>query len=69
MNKELMTWLDNLLTEIEGLEAALADPDLFLRDPKGFERQGERLAALRDELGAAEERWLELEAGRDAAGG
>jgi ATP-binding cassette subfamily F protein uup len=47
--------------EARKLADALADPGLYARDAKAFAEKSERLAALQDELGAAEEKWLELE--------
>jgi ATP-binding cassette subfamily F protein uup len=41
-------------------EAALADPDLYAKDPKGFDRLMQAVAQARDEKEAAEMRWLEL---------
>jgi ABC transport system ATP-binding/permease protein len=55
-----------LEVEIEALRDTFADPGLYARDPKGFARTSDRLAAAAAELEAAEERWLELEAQREA---
>jgi len=52
--------------EIVDLEARLADPGLYGRDPAAFEAATRELAGKRDALAAAEERWLELEAQREA---
>jgi ATP-binding cassette subfamily F protein uup len=52
--------------EIAALEVLLADPGLYTRDPSAFAGASERLAAARDALAAMEERWLELEAMREA---
>ncbi|MFD1788342.1 ABC-F family ATP-binding cassette domain-containing protein [Sphingomonas floccifaciens] len=41
-------------------EAALADPNLFVRDPKRFDALMASAAKARDEKDAAEMRWLEL---------
>ena len=51
----------SLTARIETLNAALADPDLYARDPAGSPRRPLALAAARDELNAAEEQWLTLE--------
>jgi ATP-binding cassette subfamily F protein uup len=66
--------LETLPARIAGLEAdvaalqkVLADPGLYRRDPKGFTAQADRLAAIRQELSTAEERWLELELLRQEA--
>ncbi len=50
-----------LTAELERLEAKLADPALFGKDPKAFDAAAARLAAARDELQASEDQWLELE--------
>ncbi len=54
-----------LEAEILTLEAALADADLYQRDPAAFEAATRRLEAANGEHDAAEERWLELEARRE----
>lgn len=43
-----------------GLNAVLADPDLYARDPRRFVATSQALAIARDELAAAEEQWLTL---------
>jgi len=53
--------IEALENEIRELEQALADPDLYVRDPEDFQARSERLESRRAELAAAEERWLELE--------
>jgi ABC transport system ATP-binding/permease protein len=60
--------LDRVIAEIEALETALAeveralaDPDLFGRDPPAFERRTAQLAELRRALDGAERRWSALE--------
>ena len=62
--------LDGLIAALPGdiakLEAALADPALYARDPAAFDRLGRDLAAARQKLGACEEEWLELEERREA---
>ena len=50
-----------LQTQITGLNAVLADPDLYARDPGRFVATSQALAIARDELAAAEEQWLTLE--------
>ena len=62
-----------LETEIARLNAVLADPDLYVRQPAGFKAATEALETAQSSLAAAEEQWLalellreELEAGRDA---
>ena len=48
-------------TQIARLNAALADPDLYARDAAQFRAATQALAIAREELAAAEERWLRLE--------
>ncbi|MPZ08898.1 MAG: ATP-binding cassette domain-containing protein [Kiloniellaceae bacterium] len=55
-----------LSAEVAALEARLGDPSLYKKDPAGFAEVTKTLAARRGELSAAEERWLELEAEREA---
>jgi ATP-binding cassette subfamily F protein uup len=50
-----------LQTQIAGLNAVLADPDLYARDAAQFRATTEALAVAREQLAAAEERWLRLE--------
>ena len=52
--------------EIAKLEAGLADPALFSRDPKRFTELSAKLVAIRDQKDADEERWLALEMQREA---
>ena len=60
--------IERLEAEIDALETELADPTLFSRDPDRFATLGERLAEARDTLAKKEDRWLELEARREALG-
>jgi ATP-binding cassette subfamily F protein uup len=50
-----------LQTQITRLNATLADPDLYARDPGRFDTTTQALAVARDELTVAEEQWLRLE--------
>lgn len=50
-----------LETQITELNAVLADPDLYARDPARFGAIAAALAVARDELTAAVEQWLTLE--------
>ena len=50
-----------LEAERRALEQTLADPGLYARDAAAFARAAARLDAVRAELAAAEERWLEIE--------
>jgi ABC transport system ATP-binding/permease protein len=61
--------VDALTAEIAAGEAVLADPDLFRRDRTRFDAVNARLAALRAERDAAEERWLEVAAMAEALAG
>jgi ATP-binding cassette subfamily F protein uup len=47
--------------QIAELNAVLADPDLYARDPARFGATTGALAVARDELAVAEEQWLRLE--------
>lgn len=47
--------------EIQVIETALADPDLYSRDPQKFAKAGDLLAGKKTTLAEAETRWLELE--------
>ncbi len=55
--------------EIMAIEDAMADPDLYARDPKRFADLTARAAQLRDEKDAAEMRWLEVAEMAEALGG
>ena len=50
-----------LKTEVMALEKTLADPTLFSKNPKAFEKASHRFKAASDDLTASEEQWLELE--------
>jgi ATP-binding cassette subfamily F protein uup len=58
--------IESLEAEIAALEVRLADPGLYGSDPVAFETATRELAAARGALSAAEERWLDLEARREA---
>ena len=58
----LLSHVEALAGEIRRLEDELADPDLFRRDQKAFAARTTRLARARDDLQAAEQRWLDLAA-------
>ncbi len=53
--------IGELQTQIAGLNAVLADLDLYAHDPGRFGATIQALAVARDELAAAEEQWLSLE--------
>src|ERR1700749_3223515 len=46
---------------ITELNAILADPDLYKRDPARFRDTTDALAVTREDLAAAEDQWLRLE--------
>jgi ABC transport system ATP-binding/permease protein len=43
------------------IEEKMADPNLFAKDPAGFNKLAAELEALRGKITAMEEEWLELE--------
>lgn len=53
--------MDSLRTAIAGLHDILADPDLYSRDAKAYEKASKDLSAAEDRLIDAEEEWLKLE--------
>ncbi|MDN2579878.1 ABC-F family ATP-binding cassette domain-containing protein [Aquibium sp. ELW1220] len=53
--------MEETTAAIAKLEATLADPQLFARDPKKFGANAEKLDKERAALAAMEEEWLELE--------
>ena len=50
-----------LQTEIDALQAKLADPQFYARDRTAFEKVTAALGELQLKIAAAEEQWLELE--------
>jgi ATP-binding cassette subfamily F protein uup len=68
-DKHALETLPARMEELERMIAehgrALTDPDLFTKDPAGFERAQKGLAEAQAELEAAEEQWLELEMKRE----
>ncbi len=64
--EELETLIAAMPAKMATVEAALADPGLYARDPAGFERFTRALDAARAQLAAAEEEWLTLEERREA---
>lgn len=52
--------IEEIEAQIAKDEAALADPQLYTRDPGKFATLSDGIARLRDEKDAAEMRWLEL---------
>jgi ATP-binding cassette subfamily F protein uup len=67
--KTLPGEMEKLGGEIAKLEAALAAPGLFAKDPARFQKLAADLADAQVKLAAAEERWLELEIKRESLGG
>lgn len=67
--EELPALQEKLSGEIAALEAEMADPGLYSRNPDRFTAASDRLMAARTELAAAEERWLELEMKREELAG
>ncbi len=66
--EELDALVHKLPGEIARLEASLADPDLYSRDPAGFDRIMKASQKARAELTSAEEEWLALEEKRESLG-
>lgn len=64
--EELEALIAGMPAKMATVEAALADPGLYARDPAGFERFTRALDAARAQLAAAEEEWLTLEERREA---
>ncbi len=58
---ELPKKIEALQAEIATLQQALADPDLYRRDPKSFQAKTTRIGTAQAEIEAAETEWLELE--------
>ena len=53
--------IEQLGTKIQELEATLADPELYTKNPDKFAKFSADLEATRNKLAEREERWLELE--------
>ena len=67
--EELEGLLASLPDQIARHDAALADPDLYSRDPAAFDRAMKAAEKARADLAAAEEEWLELEEKKAALAG
>jgi ATP-binding cassette subfamily F protein uup len=67
--EELEGLVASLPKDIKTLEAAIADPGLYARDPTGFDRTMKAMDAARAKLAAAEEEWLALEEKRESLAG
>ncbi|MGZ6037411.1 MAG: ABC-F family ATP-binding cassette domain-containing protein [Phenylobacterium sp.] len=63
---ELEALIANAPNEVAKLEAALADPGLYGRDPAAFQHLSNELETVRTRLSSAEEEWLALEERREA---
>lgn len=57
--------MDELNIEIVKLQAALADPDLYSKDPEKFSNTAAKLEKTENDLQSAEEKWLNLEMLKD----
>ena len=57
--------MEKLQAEIDGHQAALADPDLFKSNPGQFDTVAKALQMAETALAEAEEQWLELEMRRE----
>jgi hypothetical protein len=66
---ELPKKIEALQAEIATLQQALADPDLYRRDPKSFQSKTTRIGTAQAEIEAAETEWLELEMLREELNG
>jgi ATP-binding cassette subfamily F protein uup len=64
--EELNRLMPQRQAEIATLEAAMADPNLFAKQPAEFSKKAARLEAARTELESHELEWLDLEEKRDA---
>ncbi|AQR74277.1 ABC-F family ATP-binding cassette domain-containing protein [Sphingomonas sp. LM7] len=60
--------IEEIEAQIARDEAAMADPDLYTRDPGKFAKLSDGIGKLREEKDAAEMRWLELAEQVDALG-
>ena len=54
--------------EIETLNTAMADPELYAKDPERFQETSDAVVAAHAKLAELEEEWLKLEMMREAAG-
>ncbi|MGI9436313.1 MAG: ABC-F family ATP-binding cassette domain-containing protein, partial [Geminicoccaceae bacterium] len=57
----LVEQIERWQAEKQVLEAGLADPALYARDPAAFQDRTDQLTALQQKIDQAEERWLALE--------
>jgi ATP-binding cassette subfamily F protein uup len=61
--------IKSLEVEIATMQAALADPKLYTRDPVDFDRKSKKLVEKEKERGRLEEQWMEVEMRREAVEG
>lgn len=67
--KTLPETVDSLTKKLEKLQAEMADPNLYAKNPDRFAKLSAEIARLTGERDAAEEQWLELEMLREEAEG
>lgn len=67
--KTLPETVDSLTKKLEKLQAEMADPNLYAKNPDRFAKLSAEIARLVTEKDAAEEQWLELEMLREEAEG
>ncbi len=65
--EQLPKQIKTLQDECANIEAQMADPDFYTRDPEAFMKVSNRLGEAKAELDEAETRWLELEEMRSRA--
>ena len=58
--------MESLTADRTRLQARMADPDFYRKDPIGFAAANDQLAKVERDLATAEEKWLELEMMREA---
>ncbi|WP_123193852.1 ABC-F family ATP-binding cassette domain-containing protein [Pannonibacter phragmitetus] len=67
--KTLPETIDSLTKKLEKLQAEMADPNLYAKNPDRFAKLSAEITRLTGERDAAEEQWLELEMLREEAEG
>ncbi len=67
--KTLPETVDSLTKKLEKLQAEMADPNLYAKNPDRFAKLSAEIPRLTGERDAAEEQWLELEMLREEAEG
>lgn len=66
---ELPALIEQSNAQIAEMEARLADPEFYAKDPAGFDAMSKALAAQQGDVEGMEEEWLTLEEKRDALSG